>query len=75
MYLIRGSWNMLTLYCGHHEIPVEMQIDSGYQNITYSCSHEEIQNGRTVHCPNKIKLAEYEEILGCVYRTRSLKRK
>lgn len=66
MYLIRGSWNLLTIYCGHHDIPVEMQIDSGHQNISYGCPYEAGEPGKRIHCQNRIKLTEYEEILGYI---------
>lgn len=59
MYMIRGSWDMLHLFCGEHGELRELVMESTPRGIFYAC-HE--KDGRPP-CKTKISLEEYEEIL------------
>lgn len=59
MYMIRGSWNMLHLFCGEHEELHELVMESTPRGISYACRE---RDGK-LPCKTKISLEEYEEIL------------
>lgn len=63
MYIIKGSWNMIHLYCNNHPEPVEMVLDPGAQSIYYRCPFETEENGHRQTCSNRVRLTEYEAIL------------
>lgn len=55
VYMIRGSWEMLRLFCGNHGQLVELKMVSTPQGIFYKCEEE--------RCDTILSLKEYEEIL------------
>ena len=66
MYFIKGSWNMIHLYCNSHAEPVEMVLDSGPGSVFYCCPYEVEADGKKQMCTNRVKLTEYEAILGYI---------
>lgn len=54
MYMIRGSWDMLHLFCGNHDAPVEIVLERTVQGIVFKCP---------LHCTTVISQFEFEEIL------------
>lgn len=59
MYMIRGSWDMLHLFCGEHGELHELVMESTPRGISYACRE---RDGK-LPCKTKISLEEYEEIL------------
>lgn len=59
MYMIRGSWDMLHLFCGNHDTPVEIILERTAHNIIFKCPFHSGENP----CTTVISQFEFEEIL------------
>lgn len=59
MYMIRGSWDMLHLFCGCHGELKELKIETSPKGILYVCKEKEGE----IQCPTRITTEDYEEIL------------
>ena len=59
MYMIRGSWGMLHLFCGSHGALKELVMEPTSKEICYCCP--EFVDGKP--CDTRLSLKEYEEIL------------
>lgn len=59
MYMIRGSWDMLRLFCGEHGELRELVMENTPRGISYACQEKDGKLPRKT----KISLEEYEEIL------------
>ena len=62
MYMIRGSWDMLHLFCGCHGELKELMIEATPRGIHYICKEKE----SGIPCKTEITLEEYEEILSYI---------
>ena len=60
--MIRGSWDMLHLFCGNHGELKELTAEKNSKGICYICP----ENQGTKPCNTQISVEEYEEILGYI---------
>lgn len=64
-YLINGIWADITLVCGNHEKPIEMNIQQGPHSPFYACPKyfEENRKEDEHKCANRLNLIEFEKMI------------
>lgn len=62
MYMIRGSWDLLHLYCGCHGELKELKVETTGKGLCYVCKEE----SEGIKCRTQVSVDEFDEILSYI---------